>query len=103
MIQELTPEELKEKLDQKIDIFLKLYKPGCGACKMSEPAVTRLMEKHGKNFEFGEIDVEEYPEILDLAQGEAVPIFILFKNQKITGKVIGFKGIQKLENLFQTP
>ncbi len=93
-----TPEDLEKVLDEGKDVFLKLWKPGCGACKLSQPAVKRLEETYGEKFLFGEIDVLEFPEILEIADTEVLPVFFIFKNKKLLGKSIGFKGQAKLQD-----
>lgn len=95
-----TPEELEKKLESGNNIFLKLWKPGCGACKLSQPAVKRVQELYSDQYLFGEINAEEFPEILEIADTEVLPVFFLFKDKKLQNKQIGFKGQAKLQELF---
>lgn len=92
-----TPEQLQEHLDNGKDVFLKLWKPGCGACKLSKPAVERLESQYGDKLSFGQINTAEHPEMLDIADTEVLPVFFAFKEKKMAGKHIGFKGLQKLQ------
>lgn len=92
-----TPEQLQEKLDNGESVFLKLWKPGCGACKLSKPATERLEGKHGEQLQFGQIDTAEYSEMLDIADTDVLPVFFIFRDKKMAGKHIGFKGLQKLQ------
>ncbi len=96
-----TPEDLKSNLDSQKSVFLKLWKPGCGACKLSEPATTRLEAKYGESNVFAKVDVSSYPEMLEISESEVLPAFFLFSEGKMAGKVVGFKGIKKLEELFE--
>ena len=99
-----TPKELKAHLDESKAVFLKLWKPGCGACKLSEPATDRLEAKYAsasdEAISFVKIDASSHPEILEISESEVLPAFFLFKGGQMKGKVIGFKGIKKLQELF---
>jgi thiol-disulfide isomerase/thioredoxin len=94
-----TPDQLKESLDNGSDVFLKLWKPGCGACKLSESATRRLEDANEHQLIFGAIDVDQFPEMLSLAEVETIPVFFVFRQKEMKGKVIGFKGINKLKSM----
>ena len=95
---EWTPADLKKSLDDGKSIFLKLWKPGCGACKLSESATSRLEEKESENFKFVKINTEEYPEMMEITGTDVLPVFFVFKDGAMQSKVIGFKGIKKLQD-----
>lgn len=90
-------DDLKAALDQGTDIFLKVYKSGCGICKMSEPATRRMEEKNKHNLKFVSINSDDHPEINEIAGVESYPTFYVFKQSKMKGSFIGFKGLAKLE------
>jgi len=96
-----TPADLKSHLDDSKSVFLKLWKPGCGACKLSEPATERLETKHGDTHVFAKVDVNAHPELLEISESDVLPTFFRFADGKLSGKVIGFKGIKKLQELFE--
>lgn len=96
----ISPDELKTHLDAGKSLFLKLWKPGCGACKLSEPAIERL-EKKFTNVTFVQIDAGTHPEILGISESEVLPAFFMFKESKMQGSVIGFKGIAKLTEIIE--
>ena len=91
------PTTLKENLDQGQSVFLKLWKPGCGACKLSEPAIERIEKKYADKLNFAQINTAEHEEMLEIADTDVLPVFFIFKDQKMSGKHIGFKGLKKLE------
>ncbi len=96
-MQNWTPDDLKKLLDENTKVFLKLWKPGCGACKLSLPALERLEAANLHGLTFGQIDVMTFPQMLDIADTDVLPCFFIFADQKLKGKSIGFKGIKKLE------
>ena len=96
-MENLTPNQLKTKLDAGEDVFLKLWKRGCGPCKLSEPATSRLETNYADQLAFCQINVDDHPEMLQISESEVLPAFFIFKNQKLQEKSLGFKGLKKLD------
>lgn len=101
MINKWTPDHLQEHLESNHDVFLKLWKKGCGACKLSAPAIERLEASGEFKLHFGEISTDDHPEILELTESEVLPVFFVFKDKKMVGKFEGFKGLEKLKSFIQ--
>lgn len=100
-MQDKTPDELKSLLDQGKRVFLKLWKPGCGACKLSTPAIERIEKADETGLEFVQISVAEHPDMLAIADTEVLPVFFMFKDKKMAGKHIGFKGLKNLQSFVE--
>lgn len=96
-MEQWTPDVLKEHLDGGAAVFLKLFKKGCGACKLSEPATDRLEAKNDHQLTFAKIDVGDYPEMLDVSGSEVLPAFFVFADKAKKGQLVGFKGLKKLQ------
>lgn len=96
-LQEFTPKTLELALSNHNKVFLKLWKKGCGPCKMSESAVARVALVRSKDILFGQISVSEFPEMYEIAETDVLPVFFAFQNQKLMGKLVGFKGLKALE------
>lgn len=92
-----TPDNLKEQLDQGKAVFLKLYKKGCGICKLSIPATERMEGNNVHGLTFGKILVDDHPEMLDIAETDMMPAFFVFADGKLKGEYHGFKGLAQLE------
>ena len=101
-MQDWTPDELKEHLTMGAPIFLKLWKKGCGACKLSIPALERIeADAEFASLTCGQINVDDYDEMLAIAETDVLPAFFVFQNQKMAGKFIGFKGLEKLKGFIK--
>ncbi len=92
-----TPDDLRQHLDAGERVFLKLWKPGCGACKLSIPALERIEAADHHNLIYAQINTEDHPDILEISQSEVLPVFFVFTDKKLRGKHLGFKGLKKLE------
>jgi len=98
VIQDWTPEELQANLDAGRPVFLKLWKKGCGACKLSIPAIERLVATDTHGLAFGQISVDSHPEMLEIADTEVLPAFFLFRDKTMLGQLTGFKGLKSLQD-----
>lgn len=100
-MQNWTPEELQEKLGQGGAVFLKIHKKGCGACKLSIPALERIEAADTRGLAFGQISSDDHPEILEITGTEVLPAFFVFKGGEMKGSLVGFKGLEKLKSLIE--
>lgn len=92
-----TPDDLKDNLDKGTKVFLKLWKKGCGACKLSTPALERMEAANEHQLTFAQICTDDYPEILEIAGSEVLPVFFVFDGPKLKGSLEGFKGLERLK------
>ncbi len=92
-----TPDELKQHLGEGERVFLKLWKKGCGICKLSTPATDKLEKDNEHQLTFAKISIDEYPEMLEVAGTEVLPVFFVFDQKKKKGMYTGFKGYDKLQ------
>lgn len=92
-----TPEQLQEELGRGERVFLKLWKKGCGICKLSTPATDRLEKENPHQLKFAKISIDDYPEMMEVAGTEVLPVFFIFADKEKKGMFTGFKGVDKLQ------
>ena len=100
-MQNWTPKDLERHLEAGDKVFLKLWKQGCGACKLSIPAIERLEAANDHGLIFGQICTDDHPEILEIADTEVLPVFFVFADKGLKGSLEGFKGLEKLKTLIE--
>jgi thioredoxin-like negative regulator of GroEL len=98
-LKDWSPDELQKYLDSGSNIFLKIWKKGCGACKLSIPATDRLEAENNYGLTFGQVSADDYPEILEITESEVLPVFFVFAKKQMIGRLEGFKGIDKLRSM----
>ena len=96
-----TPNDLQGHLEAGTSVFLKLWKKGCGACKLSIPAIERIEASNTHGLTFGQICTDDHPEILEIAESEVLPMFFVFANKEMKGKLEGFKGLDRLKTFVE--
>lgn len=91
-----TPEQLQRHIEAGDKVFLKLWKKGCGACKLSIPALERLKASDQHGLMFAQISTDEYPEMLEISETDVLPAFFVFRDKQMAAQQIGFKGLKSL-------
>ena len=94
-----TPEDLQKHLDAGDKVFLKLWKQGCGACKLSIPAIERIEAADSAGLKFGQICTDDHPDIMEIAETHVLPVFFVFADKEMKGRLEGFKGLEKLKSM----
>ena len=100
-MRDISPDGLKEHLDRGDKVFLKLWKNGCGACKLSIPALERIKAADPHGLVFCQISTDDHPEIMEIAETEVLPVFFVFSDQEMKGKLEGFKGLERLKTFIE--
>lgn len=96
-----TPGDLEKNLEAGHKVFLKLWKKGCGACKLSIPAIERLEADNPDGVVFGQISTDDHPEMLEITETGVLPAFFVFRDKTMVGSQIGFKGLAKLQDIMR--
>jgi thioredoxin-like negative regulator of GroEL len=98
-VKDWSPDELQKNLEAGSKVFLKLWKKGCGACKLSIPALERIEAADTHGLKFGQICTDDHPEILEISESHVLPVFFVFADKQMRGHLEGFKGIEKLKSM----
>lgn len=70
-------------------VIIEFYRKSCGHCMMLKKELESITDKDTK-FEWGKIDVEEEPYLLELYDVMALPTTIFMKDGEIKEKLIGY-------------
>ncbi len=73
----------------------------CGPCRTMEPIVERLAAKYSGKVVFGKLNVDEEPSISTRYDVQSIPTFMLFRNGRPEGVVIGAVGEVALDRMIQ--
>ena len=101
-MQSWTPKDLEREIEAGHRVFLKLWKKGCGACKLSIPALERIEAANTHGLVFGQISTDDHPEMMEIAETEVLPAFFVFKDKQLAASQPGFKGIERLKVFIDT-
>lgn len=83
-------EEFTNKvLNSKIPVLVDFWAPWCGPCRMIEPIFKELAIEYSGKTLFVKVNTDENGDIAYEYGIMSIPTLILFKNGKITDKIIG--------------
>lgn len=79
--------------------FLDFWAPWCGPCKMTTPIVEELEKTYQGKVEFVKINVDEDQALSGQYGVMSIPTFIVLKDEKETGRKVGFSSKEELEKM----
>lgn len=95
--------ELQSAISSKQLSVVDFYATWCGPCKAIAPQLEKMNTEY-ENVNFYKVDVDESPEVAGYCGVSAMPTFIMFKDGKGLGKIVGAdprglkQGIEDFKN-----
>lgn len=99
MVKEINDDNYKELIkDNKI--VIDCYASWCGPCRMLSPIIEELSNEL-KDIKFYKIDIDKNEEITKEYDIMSIPTLLIFNNNKLEKKVIGFRTKDELINIIK--
>ena len=79
-------------------VLVDFWSPGCGPCRMMEPVLESVAVRHPE-VRFAKLDAAANPDIAWAFGVVSVPTFILFREGKPAGDIVGAVPATRIEEL----
>ncbi|MDP4125851.1 MAG: thioredoxin family protein [Bacillota bacterium] len=97
---EVTPEELRQMIEQDNNFFVYYYSPTCPDCVKVEPLVAKAVQL--SNIKMVAMNLKEYPDTKAEQQVPGTPTIFFYRNHKVVKGVTGaLSSYQEYVNLFK--
>jgi thioredoxin 1 len=93
----LNSEEYHQMIKSDNLSVIKMGAIWCGPCRVLAPILQSVSEKF-EDVNFGEIDVDNQPEIAREQSVRSVPTILFFKNGEIVDKMVGLQQAEVYES-----
>jgi len=98
---ELKEEDFYKKIDNfKGKVLVDCYASWCGPCRMLAPILEEVALENN-NFEFYKINIDEAPKVSSDYEIMSIPTILLFENNELKNRIVGFKTKDQLEELIK--
>jgi thioredoxin len=98
--QNISLEKFKSLTKSDKTILVDFYAEWCGPCKQMEPSLNEIADENPDTMSLIRIDVDKNPELAQALKIEGIPLFHIYKNEKLTYQSLGMVSKETLlENL----
>ena len=88
-----------EVLQSTEPVLVDFYADWCGPCKMMGPVVEQLAEDYAGKVKIGKLNVDESSDIAGRFRVMSIPTFMLFKDGKAAGTMMGAVPPETLQEM----
>lgn len=88
-----------EVLKSSLPVLVDFFADWCQPCQMAAPVLEELAKEYEGKVKFGKLNVEASPQLSVKYQAMSIPMVLIFKNGKEIGRLVGFEGKDKYQQL----
>lgn len=96
----------EEKFDEfvsnsPVPVLIDFFAVWCPPCRVMEPIIEKLSEEFAGKVAFGKVNVDENMGLAARFGISAVPTFMIFKDGKVLGQVIGARDYESFKEILE--
>ena len=98
---ELDDKNFKETIRNKKIVLVDFYATWCGPCAMQAEVLNKLQSSRSLDFDIVKVNVDEAPKVAIEYGIESIPTLIIFKDNKLVKKAIGYTEENELLKMLE--
>lgn len=99
---DVTPKTFKkEVLKSDIPTIVDFWAPWCGPCRMSEPVLVEISNKHAEKLQVVMINIDDHQTFAEQHNVMSVPTTIAFKGGEEVGRQVGFADAHSFDDILK--
>src|SRR5262245_57299687 len=87
----------EQVVKQELPVLVDFSATWCGPCKMLEPHLEELKEKHGDKLKVVKVDVDQRGEVSSHYGVSGIPAMMIFKDGRVVADEVGYMSYPDLE------
>ena len=98
----ITDADIEENIKKFDTMVIDCWAPWCGPCRIVGPIIDELAKEMQGQVVFGKLNVDENQQTSMKYQIMAIPTLLVFKNGKLTDKLVGAHQKEELKKKLET-
>lgn len=90
-----------EIMQSDLPVVVDFWAPWCGPCRNIAPILDELAGTYDGQVKVAKVNVDDNPQIAQAFQIQGIPALFAIKGGKVVGNMVGFRGRQAVEGMFQ--
>jgi thioredoxin 1 len=87
----------QEVLHSNLPVLVDYWAPWCGPCRLIGPVIEQIAAERGGSLKVAKINVDEQPELADIAGVQGIPFVVLYSDGRPVAHVVGARPKDALE------
>ena len=100
-MREVTDNTFRQEIENKNLILVDFYATWCGPCKMQADVLEKINTSRSLKFDIIKVNVDESPKLAMEYEIESIPTLMVFKNNNLVKKIVGYVDEERLLNLME--
>ena len=97
---EITDDNFERAVTQSpVPVLVDFWAAWCAPCRAMSPHVEALAEAYEGKVRFGKLDADAHQDIVAKLDVRSLPTFLIFKEGKVAGQIVGAVPKSRLEDL----